>query len=258
MTPIRRSSNSRRSRTDRWHRSVAPPWRHESLRLRSSPTGSPSNSGLSTWRGPPQPRSRPRRPCGLASRRRNARVACRCSAASLWSAQPRRQCWPSQSGSASLGSETSGEQFHAALAPTDVVPGATGEATLTKTDSGWKIELDATGLPRLEGGRFYQAWLRNAAGVLVPIGTFNEGRDVTLWAGVSPKDFTTLTVTREQADERAGLVRREGARRNRRYDQLTSRRRRGAPPAGGRGRDGSSPCPHGPSGLWLPPCRRGR
>ena len=36
--------------------------------------------------------------------------------------------------------------------------------------------------------------------MLVPIGTFNEGRNVTLWAGVSPKDFTTLTVTRERAD----------------------------------------------------------
>ena len=36
--------------------------------------------------------------------------------------------------------------------------------------------------------------------MLVPIGTFNEGREVTLWAGVSPNDFTTLTVTREQAD----------------------------------------------------------
>ena len=79
-------------------------------------------------------------------------------------------------------------------------PAPSGEATLTKTASGWRIELDATGLPRLDGGRFYEAWLRNAAGVLVPIGTFNEGRDVTLWAGVSPKDFTTLTVTREQAD----------------------------------------------------------
>jgi hypothetical protein len=51
------------------------------------------------------------------------------------------------------------------------------------------IELDATGLPRLDRGRFYQAWLRNADGVLVPIGTFNEGQKVTLWAGVSPKDF---------------------------------------------------------------------
>jgi len=99
-----------------------------------------------------------------------------------------------------FGSATSRERFHAALAPTDLVPDARGEATLTKTSSGWRIELDATGLPRLEGGRFYEAWLRNAAGVLVPIGTFNEGRDVTLWAGVSPKSFTMLTVTREQAD----------------------------------------------------------
>ena len=43
--------------------------------------------------------------------------------------------------------------------------------------SGWRIEFDATGLPRLEDGRYYQAWLRNTAGVLVPIGTFNEGRE---------------------------------------------------------------------------------
>jgi Anti-sigma-K factor rskA len=97
-------------------------------------------------------------------------------------------------------SDSTGERFYAALAPTDLVPAASGEATLTKTSSGWQIELDATGLPRLEGGRFYEAWLRNPEGVLVPIGTFNESRNVTLWAGVSPKDFPTLTVTREQAD----------------------------------------------------------
>ena len=36
--------------------------------------------------------------------------------------------------------------------------------------------------------------------MLVPVGTFNEGEKVTLWAGVSPKDFTMLTVTRERAD----------------------------------------------------------
>ena len=97
-------------------------------------------------------------------------------------------------------SNSSGERFQAALAPTRLSPGASGEATLTKTSSGWRIELDATGLPRLEGSRFYEAWLRNAAGMLVPIGTFNEGRNVTLWAGVSPKVFTTLTVTRERSD----------------------------------------------------------
>ena len=92
------------------------------------------------------------------------------------------------------------EQFRAVLAPTALVPDASGDATLTKTSSGWRIELDATELPRLENGRYYQAWLRNTAGVLVPIGTFNEGRKVTLWAGVRPTDFTTFSVTRERAD----------------------------------------------------------
>ena len=95
---------------------------------------------------------------------------------------------------------SSAVRFHAALGSTGLVPGAHGEATLTKTTSGWRIELDARGLPRLDNGRFYEAWLKNGAGVLVPIGTFNEGRKVTLWAGVSPKDFTALTVTRERAD----------------------------------------------------------
>lgn len=94
----------------------------------------------------------------------------------------------------------SGERLRAALAPTDLVPGARGEATLTRTSSGWRVELDASGLPRLDRGRFYEAWLRNTAGVLVPVGTFNEGHDVTLWAGVAPTAFTTLTVTSERAD----------------------------------------------------------
>jgi Anti-sigma-K factor rskA len=99
-----------------------------------------------------------------------------------------------------MDSDTPGATFRAALAPTAVLPAAGGDATFTKTDSGWRIELDATGLPRLQGALFYQAWLKNAAGVLVPIGTFNEGEEVTLWAGVSPKDYPTLTVTRERTD----------------------------------------------------------
>jgi hypothetical protein len=92
------------------------------------------------------------------------------------------------------------EHFSMALAPTGLVPNARGQASLTKTTSGWRIELDATGLPRLDGGQFYEAWLKNDAGVLVPVGTFNEGTNVTLWAGVSPVDFPTFTITKEQAD----------------------------------------------------------
>ncbi|HYQ10159.1 MAG TPA: anti-sigma factor [Gaiellaceae bacterium] len=98
------------------------------------------------------------------------------------------------------GSGSHGARFQVALGSTPLAPGASGEATLTKTSSGWRIHLDAAGLPRLANGRFYEAWLRNSGGALVPIGTFNEGRDVTLWAGVSPASFTVLTVTRERAD----------------------------------------------------------
>jgi hypothetical protein len=97
-------------------------------------------------------------------------------------------------------SRSSAQQFQAALGATSSLPGASGQATLTKTSSGWRIELHASGLPRLDRGRFYEAWLRNGAGVLVPIGTFNEGKSVTLWAGVSPESFNTLTVTRELAN----------------------------------------------------------
>jgi hypothetical protein len=86
------------------------------------------------------------------------------------------------------------------LQATDLLPGAHGTAHVKRFNSGWRIMLDATGLPRLDDGQFYQAWLKNDAGGLVPIGTFNEGADVVLWAGVSPVDFPTLTVTREQAD----------------------------------------------------------
>ena len=68
-------------------------------------------------------------------------------------------------------------------AATELAPGASGNAVMLKTDSGWEIQLDANGLPRLDNGQFYQAWLRNADGVLVPIGTFNEGTDVILWVG---------------------------------------------------------------------------
>jgi hypothetical protein len=98
------------------------------------------------------------------------------------------------------GSGSTCTRFQAALGSTPLAPGASGEATLTRTTSGWRIHLDATGLPRLAGDRFYEAWLRGSEGVLVPIGTFNEARNVTLWAGVSPASYKVLTVTRERAD----------------------------------------------------------
>jgi hypothetical protein len=91
-------------------------------------------------------------------------------------------------------------EFAASLTGTELAPDAAGEVTLTKTTSGWKVELRASGLPRRADGEFYEAWLKDDSGLLVPIGTFNDGRDVILWAGVGPNAFPTLTVTREIAD----------------------------------------------------------
>ena len=91
-----------------------------------------------------------------------------------------------------------------ALQPTELVPAAAGRARVFAEDSGLRIELNATGLPRRDGGLYYQAWLRNAAGVLIPIGTFHDGDHVTLWAGVSLSEFPTLTITEEQADNEQG------------------------------------------------------
>jgi hypothetical protein len=92
------------------------------------------------------------------------------------------------------------EGVEVALAPTQLVPGASGSARVFAEQSGLRIELNATGLPRRDGGLYYQAWLKDAAGNLVPIGTFHDGDHVTLWAGVALADFPTLTITEEQAD----------------------------------------------------------
>jgi Anti-sigma-K factor rskA len=92
-------------------------------------------------------------------------------------------------------------QFSVILHATALAPGAGGKATLTKTDVGWRVNLNAHGLAmRKQNGTYYQAWLKNQAGNLVPIGTFNQPTSITMWSGVSPeKGFTTLTVTRQRA-----------------------------------------------------------
>jgi Anti-sigma-K factor rskA len=99
-------------------------------------------------------------------------------------------------------STTSPAQLRLAMvvSGTSLAPGAHGSAALTKTASGWRIQLSATGLPHLSGARYYQAWLKNSAGILVPVGTFNDARQVTLWSGVPATQFRTLTVTVQQAD----------------------------------------------------------
>jgi anti-sigma-K factor RskA len=91
--------------------------------------------------------------------------------------------------------------FESELAATELAPMAGGSVDITQNAGGFRVTLDARGLPPLPAGEYYQAWLKDASGTLVAIGTFSTSDDiVTLWSGVSPADFPTMTVTIESAD----------------------------------------------------------
>jgi hypothetical protein len=80
-------------------------------------------------------------------------------------------------------------------------PAASGSAEIFDARSGFAVYLDLAGLPRLPDGGFYEAWVRNEDGTLVSIGTFSESAGpITLWSGVDPCEFGTITITRERPD----------------------------------------------------------
>ncbi|HEY5090702.1 MAG TPA: anti-sigma factor, partial [Polyangia bacterium] len=92
--------------------------------------------------------------------------------------------------------------FKADLTATALAPGARASAEMYHTEAGFRVSLEAHGLPDLPPGEYCQAWLRSAQGSLVPIGTFRSSDGhVTLWSGVSPNDFPTSTVTIEATDK---------------------------------------------------------
>ena len=91
--------------------------------------------------------------------------------------------------------------FKAQLSATAAAPGARASVSITHNSAGFRFVLDAHGLPALPPSEYYQAWLKNAAGTLVPIGTFSSSDGlVALWSGVSPKQFPTMSVTIEATD----------------------------------------------------------
>jgi hypothetical protein len=122
-----------------------------------------------------------------------------------WLAAPAAAAIAVAVGIAALTGGGGGADFTANLAATAAAPAAYGKATVTKNQAGFRVLLDAHGLPKLPAGQYYQAWLKDSHGTLVPIGTFSssDGR-VTLWSGVSPKEFTVISVTIEAADGNQG------------------------------------------------------
>jgi hypothetical protein len=91
--------------------------------------------------------------------------------------------------------------YAAQLGPTQLAPAAHASAGVSHSTAGFRVTVDAHDLPQLHDGQYFQAWLKNDAGVEVPIGTFSSSNDyVTLWSGVTPDAFHTMTVTIEATD----------------------------------------------------------
>ncbi len=96
--------------------------------------------------------------------------------------------------------DASQPDFATRLEGTELAAGFTGPANATITPTGVYIAVAVPGLPRRDGGEFYEMWLRSCDGsLLVPAGTFHDLDDAVGWAGVDPAQFPILTVTREQA-----------------------------------------------------------
>jgi Anti-sigma-K factor rskA len=104
-------------------------------------------------------------------------------------------------GAVVIARDHSSNDFETHLRATELAPAARGEGEITHNNSGFRIEMYAHDLPSLHAGEYYQAWLKNPTGTAVPIGTFSSSDDhVTLWSGVSPDVFPTMTVTIESTD----------------------------------------------------------
>lgn len=95
--------------------------------------------------------------------------------------------------------------FEARLSATGLAPGASATVDITHNRAGFRVVLDAHGLPPLRPGEFYQAWLKNSTNMLVPIGSFSSSdARVTLWSGVDPAEYSGISVTIEAADNNQG------------------------------------------------------
>src|SRR5262249_34392570 len=95
--------------------------------------------------------------------------------------------------------------YDAELTATQLAPAAHASAGITHASTGFHITLDSKGLPALTPDQYFEAWLKNAQGAGVPIGTFSSssGR-VELWSGVSPASFMTIAITIETIGEGPG------------------------------------------------------
>ena len=88
------------------------------------------------------------------------------------------------------------------LAGGGTLPQAHGTIKIIERDAGWRLVLDAQGLPSAPAGRYYQGWAVKD-GQYVALGTFHmhqEG-EVELWSGVPLRQFRRIEITSQRVGE---------------------------------------------------------
>jgi hypothetical protein len=91
-----------------------------------------------------------------------------------------------------------------AMTGTELEAQASGEAAVGRTDAGWWIQLDVSGLPPAPEGSYYEGWVWSDEGEGVSIGTFHMRGDempIMLWSGVPLGEYPSIWVTLESETE---------------------------------------------------------
>jgi hypothetical protein len=85
-----------------------------------------------------------------------------------------------------------------AMTGTALAPRLEGTVSVNTHTSGVELEIRMPGLPRRDGGQYYELWMHTCdSSQWVPAGTFHDTGYVVAWAGVSIHDYPVLKVTRE-------------------------------------------------------------
>ena len=116
--------------------------------------------------------------------------------------RPRRPRSRSSSGSSRHRAAGTAADFTAQLSATALAPGARASADITRNAAGFRVVLDAHGLPPAEPAQYYQAWLKNAArNARADRDVQFERRARHALVGRLAEGLPTISVTIEAADD---------------------------------------------------------
>ena len=100
------------------------------------------------------------------------------------------------------------ERFTVAMEATEDAPGAEGLIRVGEPDAtsgNWELELEVSGLPKLESGRYYYLWLAKDGEYAATCGSFqvrNETTTVRMNVAYRLRDYDGWVITANQQGER--------------------------------------------------------